>query len=99
MRLGKRPAEDGEILRKHIHRAAVDGAPAGDHTIAGRAIILHIKISAAVRFVHVVLFKRTVIEQHVEPLARGELTLRMLLVDTRLATAQSGLSTAFCQFF
>jgi hypothetical protein len=40
MRFGQRAAEHGEVLREHIHGAAVDGAIAGDHPIAQEDLLL-----------------------------------------------------------
>jgi hypothetical protein len=38
VRLAQRAAEHGEILGENIDRAAVDGAPAGDHAVAGNLV-------------------------------------------------------------
>src|SRR5690606_26302752 len=88
MGLAERAAENGEILRKHIDQPSVDRAPAGDHAIAGDDGFTHAEIGGTMGDEHVVFFETARIEQHVEPLAGGELALAMLDVDPPLAPAQ-----------
>ncbi len=44
------------------------------------------------------LFERALVEQHVEPLARGQLALGMLRVDPLLPAAQQGSGAAAFHF-
>src|SRR5262249_3486863 len=69
------------VLGEDISDAAVDGAPAGHHAIAGDARLLHAEIDAAVLDIHVELLKGVLVEQELEPLARGELAAGMLGLD------------------
>ena len=81
MRFGQRAAEHGEVLGEHIGDAAVDGAPAGDHAVAGDLGLLHAEIDAAVLDIHVELLEGALVEQELEPLPRGELAARVLGLD------------------
>ena len=47
------------------------------------------------RLVHVVLFERPLIEEHVKPLTRGQLALGMLRIDTALTAAQMRFTPLF----
>ena len=71
MRLRERAPEHGEVLRENINHSAINRAPTGDHTIAGRALFFHTKISAAMRNKHVKLFETVFIQQQLNPFARG----------------------------
>src|SRR6185312_10337659 len=90
-------AEDGKILAEHIGHAAVDGAPAGDHAIAGDDGFGHAELDRPVGDEHVVFLERARIEQHFEPLARGELALAVLRVDAAPAATQPGVIPALVQ--
>ena len=81
MRFGQRAAEHGEVLGEHVGDAAVDGAPAGDHAVAGDLGLLHAEIDAAVLDKHVELLERALVEKQLDPLARGELAARVLGLD------------------
>ena len=81
MRFRQRAAEHGEILGEHVGDAAVDGAPAGDHAIAGHLALLHAEIDAAVLDIHVELLEGAFVEQELEPLSRGQLAAGMLGLD------------------
>ena len=95
MALGKRAAEDGEILAENEHQPAVDGAAAGDHPVAGNALFLHAEVDAVVLDISVQLLEAVLVQQHFEPLARGQLALGVLRVDALLPPAQSrGLAAA-----
>ena len=75
---GKRAAEHREILGEDVDVAAVDRAPAGDHAVAGDALLLHAEVVAAVLDEHVELLERAFVEQDVDAFARGELALGVL---------------------
>ena len=93
----KRAAEHGEILGEHEHGAAVDRAPAGDHAVAGDFGLLHAEVARAVLDEHVELLERALVEQELDPLARGELAALVLRLDARLAAAGAGLGAALFQ--
>ena len=81
VRLRQRAAEHREVLAEHEHEPAIDGAVAGDHPVAGHAPLGHAEIDAAVLDEHVPLLERAGVEQHLDPLSRGEPALRMLRLD------------------
>ena len=87
----ERAAEHREVLAEDIDLPAVDRAPAGDHAVAGEARRRHAEVGAAVGDEHVELLEAALVEQHLEPLARGELALGVLRGDPLLAAAQPGL--------
>ena len=77
---------------------AVDRAPAGDHAVAVGSLLLHAEIGAAMGDEHVELLKGALVEQQLDPLARGQLALGVLRVDPLLAAAQPGLGAALFEF-
>ena len=81
MRFRQRAAEHGEVLGEHVGDAAVDGAPAGDHAVAGDLAPLHAELDAAVLDIHVELLEGALVEQELEPLPRGELAAGVLGLD------------------
>ena len=60
---------------------AVDPAPAGDHAVAGVHLLLQPEIGGPVGDEAVELHEAALIEQQIEPFARGELALLVLLRD------------------
>ena len=89
MGLAERAAEDGEVLAEHEDEPAVDHAVAGDDAVAGHLLVLHAEVGAAVLDEHVPLLEAAVVEQQLQPLARGELALGVLRGDAFVATAQA----------
>ncbi len=89
VRLAQGATKHREVLAEHKHQAAVDHAVAGDHAIAGDLVFFHAKVDAAVFDEHVPLFERALVEQQLQALAGGELTLFVLRIDAFLATAQA----------
>ena len=87
VRFRQRAAEHGEVLGEDIDHAAVDGAPAGDHAVAGDVRLIHAEIDAAVLDIHVELLEGAFVEQEVEALARRELAALVLGLDARGAAA------------
>ena len=88
VRLRQRAAEHREVLGEHVDDAAVDGAPAGDHAVAGDLGLLHAEVVAAVLDVHVELLEGVLVHQQLDALARGELAALVLGVDARLPAAE-----------
>ena len=72
--------------------------PPGDDAIAGNFLVSHAEIGAAMGDIHVEFFERALIEQDFDPLARRQLSLAMLRVDTLLPAAQPRFSPATFQF-
>ena len=95
----ERAAEDGEILREDEDQAAVDRARAGDDAVAGELLLVHAEVDAIMLDIHVIFFERALIEQHPEPLARGQPPLGMLRRDPLLAAAEARGRAAPVQLF
>ena len=79
--LAQRAAEDGEVLAEDAHRPAVDRAVAGDHRVAPGPLLLHVELVGPVADEGVELPERARVEQLLDPLAGGQLALRVLLLD------------------
>ena len=75
VRLRQRAAEHREVLGENIDDAAVDGAPAGDHAVAGDFGLLHAEVVAAVLDIHVELLEGVLVDQQLDALAGGEFAL------------------------
>ncbi len=88
VRFRERAAEYREILAERENQPAVHRAVAGDDAVAGDFVLVDAEIVAAVFDEHVPFLEGTGIEQHVEPLARRQLALGVLLFDALLAAAQ-----------
>jgi len=71
----------------------MDGAAAGDDTIARNLLGTHAELDASVLLEHVQLYEAILIEQQIDALARGQLAALMLLLDTIHTAAEQG-STA-----
>ena len=90
--LGQRSPEDGEVLREHEHRAAVDPPRAGDDAVAGDLLVLHAEVVALVHHEAVDLEERARVQQQLQPLAGGLLAGLVLAPDPLLATTEFGQS-------
>jgi hypothetical protein len=97
MILQKRTAEHGEILREDIDQPAVDRAPAGDDAVARHLLVFHAEIAAAMGDIHVVFFEGPLVEQHVQPFARGQLALGVLRRDALFAAAHASRLAPFLE--
>ena len=98
MPLRQRAAEHGEILCEDIDQPAVDRARSGDHAVAGDLLLLHAEVDAIMLDVHVDFFERARVEQHGQPLARGQPPLGVLRRDALLPAAQRAPARACFQF-
>ena len=98
VRLRQRAAEHREVLGEHVDHAAVDGAPAGDHAVAGDLGLLHAEVVAAVLDVHVELLEGVLVHEQLDALARGQLAALVLGVDARLPAAEARLRPPPLQF-
>jgi hypothetical protein len=83
-RLTERAAEHCEVLREHEHGATVDRSVARHDGVAVRPALVHPELVRAVADERVELLERPRVEQLLDPLARGELALRVLLLDSLL---------------
>ncbi len=75
---GQGPTEHGKILRKDENPPTIDQPMAGDNAIAADFLILHPEIGAVMFDKHVPFFKRAWIQQQIQPLPRGQLSLAVL---------------------
>ena len=85
----QRTCRHGEVLGKDIDQAAFDRTVTRYHTVAERMLLLHTEVVATMRDEHVELLEATLVEQHLDTLACGVLTLLVLLVDRLLTTAHT----------
>src|SRR5258706_194310 len=90
VRFGKGAAKDSEVLSEDKDLAAIDQAMTGDDAIAGIDFVLHPKVLRTMFDQPVELLKSAVVEQELDPLARGQLARGMLLLDACGATACFG---------
>src|SRR3546814_9363388 len=98
MTLRQRAAENGEILADDKDGAAGDRPRSGDDAVAGDFLVLHPEIDAIMFDIGIELLERSLVEQHVEPFARGELALRMLRIDALLPAPQRSVAAAAFHF-
>ncbi len=83
-------------MRENENETAIDRARSGDDTVARNFLILHPEIDAVVLDIGVQFFKTAFVEQHIKPLARGQLALGVLRINALLAaTHAGGFSAAF----
>ncbi len=99
IRLRKRPAKHGEVLRENINEAAIDAAVAGDEAVARRTLLLHPEIGAMVPHKFVELLEGAFIEQQVHPLPRAELAFFVLAFAAFSAAAFFGFGVAAAKLF
>ena len=95
---GDRATQHREILREHIDLTAIDGAPAGDHPVACRFVVLHAEIGTAMADEHVELFKAVLVQQQFDAFARGQFAAGVLCVDAFLSAAKARVFAAPFEF-
>src|SRR5207244_9537009 len=74
----QRASENREVLREGVGGTSVDEAVAGDHAVAGDALLGHAEVLAAMLHQLVNLLEAPLIEKQVEPLAGRELPVGVL---------------------
>ena len=84
--LGKRSAEDREILGENVDKASVDRAEAGDNAVAEDMLFFLSEVCAAMSDKHVKFFKAALVEELRNTLAGRVFTFGVLLVDRFLTT-------------
>src|SRR5690606_19974448 len=67
--------------------------------VAGDLLLGHAEIRSAMRDEHVELLEGAFVQKHFDALARGQLALGMLSLDTALAAAKASFRAAFLQLF
>ncbi len=92
-----RAAKHREILTEHIDLTPVDRAPARNHTVTGRLLLLHAEIGAAMGDEHVELFKAVFVEQELHPLTCRQFATAVLRIDPLLAASQTCSGAAVLQ--
>ena len=97
--LAQRTGKHREILCKDIHQTSVDGAVAGNHSVAHVRLFQHVEIGATVLHKHVEFFKRAFVEQKRNALAGSKFALLVLLVDTLLTAAHFGFNPLVEELF
>ena len=79
--LAEAAAEHRDVLAEDAHVAAVDGAVAGDDAVTERTLLAQPEVGAAVPGQRVEFDERSLVQQGVDALARGQLALGVHLVD------------------
>ena len=93
--LAEGATEHREVLAEHEHLAAVDGAPAGDDTVA--VGVLGQRVTGPVAGQHVQLVERALVQQVLDALAGQHLAPLVLAVDRPLRPGRERLFAASCQ--
>ncbi len=70
----------------------------GDHAVAGDLLVGHAEVGGPVLDEHVELFEGAFVEQQVDALAGGQLTLGVLAGDPLLAAAHPRLGAPLVEF-
>ncbi len=86
-------------MRENVHQAAVNATKACHESIAGRTLLLHAEIRAAMAHEFVELFESVFIEQKMNALARGELACFMFALAALRTAARFGFRVEFAEFF
>ncbi len=94
--LAERAAEDARVVGEEEDLAAVDGSVAGHHAIAGDLLLPHPERFGAMDGEGVELGERPRVDEQLDPLARGQLPLRVLLL-IRVAAPVHGVVLALAQ--
>src|SRR5258708_21651699 len=94
--LAARATDDAGVVAENEDLPAVDGAPAGDHTVAADLLLIHAEVAGAMDGEDVGLVEGTGIEQPLDALAGSQLALAMLR-DRRRATTVDGVVAPLAQ--
>ena len=92
-----RAGHHGEVVGGDAGGAAVDVAPAGDDAVGGRLDPVHRPLGEVRPAVDAELDEGALVDQQVDPLARGQLAALVLLGDLLLAAAELRLRAALVQ--
>src|SRR5262249_38322922 len=92
--LGQRPAKDREVLGEYVDGPAVNASGASDDPIAGDALLVHVEVMALVDDEPIELRERALVEEELEPLARGLLAGLVLAPDSLGSSRQLGREVA-----
>ena len=97
VRFAQRAAEDGEVLRKCVDQATLNGSIAGNHSVAGNPLFLHPEILGLMHHQLIELLKGARVEEKFDALTSRELARRVLAVDTILTAAKLALAFSLLQ--
>ena len=95
--LAEASAEHRCVLTEDAHVASVNGAVAGDHTIAHGPVVLQAEVGAAVARQTVELHEGTLVEQGQDAFPRGQLAFGVGFLDCGLAHRMQRLLGALAQ--
>ena len=90
---------NGEILCKDEYQTTVDGTATCYDAIAQELLLLHAEIMATVLLEHVVLFERTLVQQHFNTLTGSILTFVVLFLNGFFTTTETGLFALLDELF
>ncbi len=82
--LTQRPTKHREVLREHADLPTGDLSVAGDDPVTQRPVLLQSEVVGAVHPVAVQFHERAFVQQKLDPLSGGKLTLLLLPLDCRL---------------
>lgn len=98
VRLAQRAAEDAEVVGVDEDRPPLHRAPAGDHTVAVRLLLLQTETGGPVPAQLLDLAEGAGVQQQFDALPRGQLALGVLRLGRLLARAGQCLRTDLVQF-
>ena len=82
---------NGEVLCEDEYQTALDSTATSHDTVAKELLLLHAEVVATVLLEHIVLFERTLVQQHVDTLTCSILATVMLFLDCFLTTTKTSL--------
>ena len=88
VRLRQRSAEDREVLAEDKDEASIDGAMPGHHAVAEDVLAVQAELRRSVRHERVELDERPRIQQQVQAFPRGQLSERVLPLNSDGAAAE-----------
>jgi hypothetical protein len=82
---------NSEVLCEDEYQAAVNRTATSYDTVAKELLLLHTEVMAAVLLEHVILFKRALVEQHLNALTGCIFSFVVLLLDGFFTTSEASL--------
>ncbi len=99
MHLTEAATVDGEVLRKCVDLAAVDGAMTGDNPIAWDDVSVHAEVPATVFNEAIHLLEAALVQKHLETLARRHFPAGMLGLNAGLTATDLDFGLAGSEVF
>ena len=97
LQLGKRAAKNSEVLRIDSHRATIDLTETGNNRVAKETLLIQTKGGQTMCSKLSDLMKRALVQQQIDTLTSGQLTLLVLRVNTLLTTPKHRFAAHFAQ--